>query len=76
MKSNELIGKEVIDAGARIIGPVKALDIDVKKWTVTGIIVKTGYIRKTCIPVGDIDKVGDKIILKVTIDKIQNVQHP
>ena len=71
MKSSELIGKEVIDAGARVIGPVKAIDIDLKKWTVTGIIVKTGFIKKTLILVSDIDRIGDKVILKVTIDKIQ-----
>ena len=71
MNSNELIGKEVIDAGAKVIGPVKGFSIDLKKWTVTGLIVKTGFIRKTTILTGDIDKIGDKVILKVTIDKIQ-----
>jgi sporulation protein YlmC with PRC-barrel domain len=71
MKSNELIGKEVIDANARVIGSVKALDIDAKKWTVNGIVVKTGFIKKLLILTGDIDKVGDKVMLKVTIDKIQ-----
>lgn len=71
MNSNELIGKEVIDAGAKVIGPVRGFSIDLKKWTVTGLIVKTGFIRKTTILTGDIDKIGDKVILKVTIDKIQ-----
>ena len=71
MKGSELIGKEVIDAGARIIGPVKGLELDIKKWIVTGIIVKTGFIKKLLILTGDIDKVGDKVMLKVTIDKIQ-----
>ena len=71
MKSSELIGKEVIDAGAKIVGPVKGLDIDKKKWTVNGIIVKTGFIKKLLIHTGDIDRVGDKVILKVTADKIQ-----
>ncbi len=71
MNSNELIGKEVIDAGAKVIGPVRGFYIDLKKWTVTGLIVKTGFIRKTTILTGDIDKIGDKVMLKVTIDKIQ-----
>jgi sporulation protein YlmC with PRC-barrel domain len=71
MKSNELVGKEVLDAGAHIVGNVKAIDIDVKKWTVTGIIVKTGFIKKLLVLTGDIDKIGDKVVLKVTIDKIQ-----
>ena len=71
MKTNELIGKEVIDATAKVIGPVKGLEIDLKKWTVTGIIVKTGWVKKTLVLTGDIDKIGDKVILKVPIDKIQ-----
>jgi sporulation protein YlmC with PRC-barrel domain len=73
MKSNELVGKEVIDAGAHVIGNVKAIDIDLKKWSVTGIIVKTGFIKKLLITTGDIDKVGDKVVLKVTVDQIQKV---
>lgn len=71
MKSREMIGKEVIDADARIIGPVNDLDIDVKKWAVTAIIVKTGFIKKLAIQTSDIDKVGDKVVLRVTLDKIQ-----
>jgi hypothetical protein len=38
---------------------------------VTGIIVKTGFIRRTVILTADIDKIGDKVMLKVPIDKIQ-----
>jgi len=71
MRAKELIGKEVIDAGAKIVGNVKDLKLDTKKWEVTGIIVKTGFITKLLIQTGDIDKVGDKIVLKVTTDKIQ-----
>ena len=71
MNSKELIGKEVIDSEARYVGNIKDVAIDVKKWAVTGIIVKTGFIRKKTIQSTDIDKVGDKVTLKVTLDKIQ-----
>jgi len=70
MRSRELIGKEVIDAGARIIGRVKDVEIDLVKWTVTGIVVTTGFMRARTLLAGDIDKVGDKVVLKVTYDKI------
>jgi sporulation protein YlmC with PRC-barrel domain len=70
MKCRDLMGKEVIDAEAKMIGYVKDLNIDLKKWTVTGIIVKK-FIKKTSVLVADIDKVGDKVILKVPVDKIQ-----
>ena len=71
MKCRELMGKEVIDAEAKMIGYVKDLDVDLKKWNVIGIVVKTGVIKKTFVLVSDIDKVGDKVILKVPFGKIQ-----
>jgi len=69
MMSRELIGKEVIDAGARIVGRVKDVEIDPAKWNVSGIIVSTGFMRTRTILTGDIDKVGDKVVLKVVSDK-------
>lgn len=71
MKCRELMGKEVLDAEAKMIGYVRDIDIDLKKWSVIGIVVKTGFIKKVPILVSDIDKVGDKVILKTTISKIQ-----
>jgi sporulation protein YlmC with PRC-barrel domain len=71
MRSRELVGKEVIDAGARVIGRVKDIEIDPVKWNVTGIIVTTGFMRARNVLTGDIDKVGDKVVLKVVADKIQ-----
>lgn len=73
MKSREIIGKEVIDAEAKIIGPVQDLEIDIAKWTVAGIIVKKGFMKKITIAAGNIDKVGDKVVLKVVSDKIQKI---
>lgn len=73
MKSREIIGKEVIDAEAKIIGSVQDIEIDLAKWTVTGIIVKRGFMRKITISAGNIDKVGDKVVLKVAFDKIQKI---
>ena len=73
MKSREIIGKEVIDAEARRVGTVQELEIDVIKWTVTGIIVKKGFLRKITLAAGTVDKVGDKVVLKVSTDKIQKI---
>jgi sporulation protein YlmC with PRC-barrel domain len=71
MRSREIIGKEVIDAGARIVGRVKDVDIDPVKWNVAGVIVATGFMRTRTLLTGDIDKVGDKVVLKVTSDKLR-----
>lgn len=71
MKIKELIGKEVIDSEAKVLGIVKDVEVDVKKWIINSIIVKTGFVRKSIIRIDDIDKIGDKVVLKVTGDKIQ-----
>jgi len=71
MRSRELIGKEVIDANAKIIGPVRDVELDLKKWTVTAVIVRAGFIKKLTILTDDIDKIGDKVMLKVAVDKIK-----
>ena len=69
MKMTELIGKEVMDSEAKVIGYVKDIEIDLKKWGITGLVVKTGFIKRLTVPAGDIDKIGDKVVLKVTLDK-------
>ncbi|MBN1375379.1 MAG: PRC-barrel domain-containing protein [Dehalococcoidia bacterium] len=71
MRSSELTGKEVIDAEAKIVGSVRELDIDIKNWTINGIVIKTGFIKKLIVKTADIDRIGDKVILKVALDKIQ-----
>ena len=73
MKSREIIGKEVLDAEAKSIGSVQDLEIDSTKWTVSGLIVKRGFMRKITVAAGNIDKVGDKVVLKVAFEKIQKI---
>jgi sporulation protein YlmC with PRC-barrel domain len=71
MKIKELIGKEVMDVEARVVGYVKDVELDLKKWAVVELIVKTGFIKRLTIQAADVDKVGDKVVLKVTLDKIR-----
>jgi len=71
MKMKELIGKEVMDSEAKVVGYVKDVEVDLKKWDITGLVVKTGFIKRLTVLKADIDKVGDKVVLKVTLDKIR-----
>ena len=73
MKSREIIGKEVIDSEAKIIGSVQDIEIDTNKWTVSGLIVKKHFLKKITVAAGNIDKVGDKVVLRVVSDKIQKI---
>jgi sporulation protein YlmC with PRC-barrel domain len=71
MRCSDLIGKEVLDAEAKSVGYVRDIDFEVDKWNVISIVVKTGFIKKVLIPVSTIDKIGDRVILKISADKIQ-----
>jgi hypothetical protein len=45
--------------------------LNIGKATVLGIVVKSGLTKKMSIPPGDIDKIGDKVVLKVAKEKIR-----
>jgi sporulation protein YlmC with PRC-barrel domain len=71
MKAKELIGKQVFDVYAKLVGKVVDIDLDIGKAEIIAILVKTGWIKKVSIPPKDIDRIGDKVLLKMSKDKIQ-----
>jgi sporulation protein YlmC with PRC-barrel domain len=71
MKAKELLGKEVIDVNAKVVGKVVDIDLDIGKATILGISVKTGLTKKISISPRDVDKIGDKVLLRVSKDKIR-----
>ncbi len=73
MKSTarELLGKEVLDANAKVIGKVVDINLDIDKATILNIVLKTGLIKKSYILPRDIEKIGDKIVLRIAGDEIQ-----
>jgi len=71
MKAKELFGKEVIDVNAKVVGKIVDMELNIGKATVLSIVVKSGLTKKMSIPPGDIDKIGDKIVLKVAKEKIR-----
>jgi sporulation protein YlmC with PRC-barrel domain len=71
MKAKELLGKEVVDADAKVVGKVVDIDLDMSKATILDISVKTGLTKKISISPRDIDKIGDKVLLKVAKDKMK-----
>ena len=71
MRASELLGKQVLDKNGNNIGKVADIDINLPMWTVNQITVKIGMMKKLPISVDMIDKVGDKVILKITRDQLQ-----
>jgi sporulation protein YlmC with PRC-barrel domain len=71
MKAKDLFGKEVIDVDAKVVGKIADMEIDIKKASVLGILVKSGLTKKVSILPGDIDKIGDKVVLRIAKEKIR-----
>jgi sporulation protein YlmC with PRC-barrel domain len=71
MKAKNLFGKEVIDADAKVVGKIVNMEIDIKKASIQGILVKSGFRKKVSILPQDVDKIGDKVVLRVAKDKIR-----
>ena len=71
MKAKELFGKEVIDVDAKVVGKIADMEIDINKASIRSILVKAGLMKKLSMLPGDIDKIGDKVILKIAKDKIR-----
>jgi sporulation protein YlmC with PRC-barrel domain len=65
MNTSELIGKEVLDKSGNNVGKVTDIDINYPQWTVGHLVVRTGMIKKVPVGIDKIDKIGDKIILKI-----------
>ncbi len=69
---NEIIGKEVLDSSAIIIGKVKDVEIDAEFNTIESLVLNKGGLTQglglskgeTIVPVDRVRKIGDKILLK------------
>jgi sporulation protein YlmC with PRC-barrel domain len=71
MKAKDLFGKEVIDVNAKVVGKIKDMEIDIGKASIRYLLVKSGLTKKVSIAPGDIEKVGDKVVLKIAKEKIK-----
>ena len=66
MNTRELINKEVLDVNAKKVGSVVDIDFDLHEGVVNHIIVKAGVFKNLKVDVKHLDKIGDKLVLKVT----------
>jgi len=70
MLISNIMRKEVLDKNANKIGVMVDIDFNFPLWTVNYLVVRTSVIKKLNIGVEKIDKIGDKVILKVTKDEL------
>ncbi len=69
---DEIVGKEVLDNSATIIGKVKDVEMDLETKTIEALVLGKGGISEglglskgeTIVPYDMVKKIGDKILLK------------
>ena len=71
MNTKELFGKEVLDANANRIGKVSDMDFDMQQGVINDIVVKAGLTKKYVVSLDMIEKIGDKVVLKIGEDELQ-----
>lgn len=72
----EIVGKEVLDNSATIIGKVKDVEMDLETKTIEALILGKGGISEglglskgeTIVPYDMVKKIGDKILLKSGVE--------
>jgi sporulation protein YlmC with PRC-barrel domain len=70
MNTGELFGKEVLDMNANSVGKVSDIEFDLGQGVISHIVVRAGLNKKYYVGIDKIEKVGDKVILKIDKDKI------
>jgi len=71
MNVKELLGRQVLDANARIIGRVSDIEFDVDRGSISNIVVKAGMIRRYDVKFDNIARIGDKIVLRVSEEELK-----
>lgn len=71
MNVKELLGREVLDANAEIIGRVSDIEFDIDQGFISNIVVKAGMIRKYDLKFDNIAKIGDKVVLRVSEEELK-----
>jgi sporulation protein YlmC with PRC-barrel domain len=70
MQVSEIMGKGVLDKNANTVGKVTDIEVNFPIWTINHLIVKVSLFKKLKIGVEKVDKVGDKVTLKVARDEL------
>jgi sporulation protein YlmC with PRC-barrel domain len=71
MNVKKLLGREVLDANAKMIGKVCDIEFDIDQGVISNVVVKAGMIRKYNVKFDNIAKMGDRIVLRVSEEELK-----
>ncbi len=65
MLLSEITRKEVLDVNANRVGNISDVDLNVAQGTISHFMIKIGTFKRVPITPDKIDRIGEKVILKV-----------
>jgi sporulation protein YlmC with PRC-barrel domain len=65
MLLSEITRKEVLDVNANRVGNISDVDLNVAQGTIYNFMIKIGTFKRVPITPDKIDRIGEKVILKV-----------
>lgn len=71
MLLTEITKKEVLDVNANKVGFITDVDVNPLQGTVSYFILRTGVFKKIPVTPDQIDKVGEKVILRITKNALE-----
>jgi sporulation protein YlmC with PRC-barrel domain len=71
MKTREFFGKEVLDSDANKVGKVADIDVDLLRGVINHMVVRSGLTKKYNITLEKIEKIGDKVVLRVKANELE-----
>ena len=72
MLFSEIERKEVLDVNANKVGNIVDVDLDVMQGTINHFMVKIGVFKKIPLSPDKIDKIGSRVLLKVSKADVEN----
>ena len=66
MLASEIMRKEVLDTNAVKVGNIADVEINLGQGTISHYVLRTGTFKKAAVTPDRIDKIGDKVILKIS----------
>ena len=71
MLISEIEKKEVLDIKANKVGYIIDVDLNIPQGTISHFVLRTGFFKKVTLTPDRIDKIGEKVFLKVTKAEVE-----
>ena len=70
MLMSDITKKEVLDTKANKVGYIVDVELNLPEGTISHFVLRMGLLKKVTLAADKIDKIGEKVFLRITKDEI------